>query len=185
MHPPKNPEVSSRYDLATRWAEYECFLKMFPRYLIKQAEEGNARALWDVSMNKVENYIRSGELEAIDKGFVEGLIPSYKEYDIVGSSIDSLERRLFPECFGDIGKDNDMQEYSAFDRDSEFYAEELDIAVMVHRAVAEKGQGDGSTPRKRILDWLSKHYREMKDEKKERIAMVANWQKGPGRRKKK
>lgn len=72
--------------------------------------------------------------------------------------------------------DNDAQ--SVFDKASETYPPELDIALRAWRKVsATEGKGK---PKARIKAWLDTNEKNLSGEAKERIAIVANWDKTGG-----
>lgn len=68
------------------------------------------------------------------------------------------------------------------DCDHEKYPEELSIANNAWRAVAINGQGEGSTPKRRLENWLRINYKNLNDEQIKRIATVCNWDKARGRK---
>lgn len=101
MRPPafKREKVFGIHELATRWTNYDCFIGMFPAHIRKLAVEGNVYVLHTAAMEMIEGYIESGEIEANCSGYVEGLIPSYKEYSILGASVEKFERECFGGCY--------------------------------------------------------------------------------------
>lgn len=103
----------------------------------------------------------------------------YTEAHIKAESINKYEEENFlKECIDkEYAEDN---AYSECDRDD--YPPELEIAFNAWRAVAIHGQGEGSTPKKRLINWLETHYKDLKNGEVERIATVCNWKKEPGRK---
>lgn len=63
------------------------------------------------------------------------------------------------------------------------YPPELGIAILAWRAISSLGANKGRTPKQTIREWLDKKYptdKELSNEAKERISIVANWNKSGG-----
>jgi len=68
-----------------------------------------------------------------------------------------------------------------FDPDSDTYPCELDIALLAWRTATNQ-RDSSKTAKEQIHEWLETYYRDLSKEAKERIAVVCNWEKGGGRR---
>lgn len=68
-----------------------------------------------------------------------------------------------------------------FDSDHENYPLELDAAITAWRAVAISGQGKGSTPKLKLINWLENSSFPLNKTQRKRIATVCNFHKGAGR----
>lgn len=76
-----------------------------------------------------------------------------------------------------VQEENPLTDY----RDSDLYPEELDIAFQAWRAVAVNGQGEGTSAKARLEQWLGLYYPRLSNAAVERIARVANWDKAGGK----
>lgn len=68
-----------------------------------------------------------------------------------------------------------------FDSDHENYPLELDAAITAWRAVAMSGQGKGSTPKLKLINWLENSNFPLTKTQRKRIATVCNFHKVSGR----
>lgn len=73
--------------------------------------------------------------------------------------------------------------WEGFDASAENYPYELDIAMVVWRAVSNSASDEKGTVKQRIQAWLETHYPDLSDEARKRIAVICNWEKSAGRRK--
>ena len=70
-----------------------------------------------------------------------------------------------------------------FDEESETYPRELHVAVRAWRAVHHQTDTT-TTPKERIRNWVRKYFPDLSNEAVERIAMVCNWDRRGGRKRK-
>lgn len=78
----------------------------------------------------------------------------------------------------------DSTAWEGFDPDSVTYPTELDIAMQAWRAVTNRPNAD-LTAKAQIENWLNQNYPDRKtlsQEARERIAVICNWEKAGGRR---
>lgn len=91
------------------------------------------------------------------------------------SEIEKLKLRL---------AETESSNWEGFDPDSETYPPELDIAMQAWRAVTN-GRDINVNPKNQIETWIDEHYpdrKKLSKEAKERIAVICNWEKSGGRR---
>ena len=73
--------------------------------------------------------------------------------------------------------------WDQFDEESETYPPELHVAVRAWRAVHHQTDSV-ETPKERIRNWVRKYFSDLSKESVERIAVVCNWDRRGGRKKK-
>jgi len=76
----------------------------------------------------------------------------------------------------------ESQVWEGFDQDKDTYPPELDRAMMAWRAATNQ-RDPNETPKSRVRAWLDEHYPKLSEEAKQRIAIVCNWEKEGGRKK--
>ena len=76
----------------------------------------------------------------------------------------------------------ESQVWEGFDQDKDTYPPELDRAMMAWRAATNQ-RDPNMTAKNQIRAWLDEHYPKLSEEAKQRIAIVCNWEKEGGRRK--
>jgi len=76
----------------------------------------------------------------------------------------------------------ESQVWEGFDEDRDIYPPELDIAMLAWRAATNQ-RDPNETPKSQVRAWLDEHYPKLSEEAKQRIAIVCNWEKEGGRRK--
>lgn len=72
-------------------------------------------------------------------------------------------------------------QWEGFDPDSDIYPPELDIALQAWRAATNQ-RDPSKTAKEQIREWLDNYCRDLSKGAKQRIAVVCNWDKVGGRR---
>lgn len=140
----------------------------------------------DVSQELLEQIEKRGIVVADWKDNYDKL---KEQFDVLLADRDKVAdicRRLIQER--DELKDRvvelDSLAWEGFDPDSATYPTELDIAMQVWRAVTNRPHAD-LTAKAQIENWLNQNYPDRKtlsQEARERIAVICNWEKAGGRR---
>lgn len=71
--------------------------------------------------------------------------------------------------------------WDGFDEDSRTYPLELDAAFQGWRAISH-GSSDSDNPKELIRGWVQKNYPALSQKALDRISLVTNWRKAPGRK---
>lgn len=71
--------------------------------------------------------------------------------------------------------------WDGFDEDSRTYPLELDAAFQGWRAISS-GSSDSDNPKELIRRWVKENYPALSQKALERISLVTNWRKAPGRK---
>lgn len=160
-------------------------------------EEKRSDALYhDVTENpSYEPSLYQGLLELVDELTIRIEDARSKDKDSTALALKDVSERIENMIKADrdtIGADlkelrTKCAEYEAvanheFNPDSSTYPYELDIAMQAWRGALNDNTSDVGA-KKKIMAWLDNHYsKELSNEAKSRISVVANWEKSGGRR---
>ena len=146
-------------------------------------------AVWKdlvIDEDLVKRLGRRGVVELSDDGYADRLLIAYakgypnkpSEAPVLSYLIKKKEVvKLLKFLLSESGVTANESVSFSFADYPEFYPEELDIAFNAWRAVAINGQGVGDTPKKRILDWLDRNYKQLGKDQKDRLSVICNWKK--------
>jgi len=174
---------------------HEGYLADLPKYFRAEVEANNslsdsARESLNLAREIVSNAFaarRKGKLTIDDDGKV-----SPREF-LLWARTRTYELGALEELIQDVPSTHALQDrikqleeqlakaWDQFDEDDEHYPWELDIAFQAWRSVTGQKRAAG-TPTTQLRGWIKKNYPGLKPETIKRIAIVANWEKQPGRK---
>lgn len=172
MKPPKlnSRATYSGREIRSRWMSCDEYMAKLPKKWQGEEEYGLRILIVDDICQRIKGGELIGEIHE-NKRF-----KSERDVTLRGDELEKLEHIFF--------KDHDqslLNGYYECERDD--YPPELEIALNAWRAVAIHGQGEGGTPKQRLINWLETHYKDLMEEQVKRIATVCNWDKERGRKK--